>query len=244
MNNLPERSDDWTDKQREFVRLYTDPTLESYMMPTVAAELAGFTSGYGSTLLKEDHIRDEVERIFEQRVLAGRDLAEMLWDNRYAALRTLIDGLHAGEALRIIDPEEEFGEGMKDVLQPILDDDGNVALTSRGKPAMVDHTGRLREINRHNKVKVDLLKEARNHAELIMAYNLGTPEQVVRHKNDDTPDARTFKGMSREELLESRELLEKALSGKGQGEPPPRLSTSDSDDEGDVVEADYEVVED
>jgi hypothetical protein len=173
--------------QREFIRLYLDIQLPYYRKAKAAALAAGYaesTAEYAAKkILRNPAIAAEIERIDLERIESGKDMAEMLWDARFEAVRYLLQQMSEGGDLRLIDPEEEMGKGLKNV---------------KGKDSGAE---RAREINNHNRNVLVARRQAREAAEKVLAYTLGEPEQVIRHKQDK-PGEKALAGLSDEDLLE------------------------------------------
>lgn len=242
--NTPARTGgSWTPMQREWVRLYTDPTMPTYMDGIMSGVQAGYAKStarkWGDHIFKP-HVAEEVDRIFAQRIEQGRDLLDRMFDKRDAALMGIIEGLQTGRDMHLVDPEEEFGAGMEHVIRLARDEDGNVLTDDEGRPIEIDHTGRLREINRHNKNVIKAKTEARKAAEKILAYAVGEPEQVIRHRSDEKPDERTLEGYDDDDLMDVQSMLDEEIQRRRE---ESRRLPGEGQDDGPVEEADYEIVD-
>jgi phage terminase small subunit len=190
--------------QREFVRYFTDIQLPCYRKAKAAALAAGYAESVavqaGTKILTLLHIRDEVERIDMERVQHGKEMAEMLWDARFEAVRNLLGQMNEGGHLSLIDLEAELGKGLKKIK------DRNVA-------------ERAREMNKHNGNVLLARRQAREAAEKVLAYTLGEPEQVIRHKKDGKPGEKALAGLTDEDLIEVgrkvKGLLEERVGDTG-----------------------------
>ena len=218
-------------KQLEFVRCYTDPSLPCYLVARHAAELAGYSAAYGKDLMAMPAIQDEIQRVMEQRQELHRDVLDHLWDARTMAVENLITSVRDIQSLRIIDPEKEFGDGAKEVIEVLYDENGEIRLTSQGQAATIDHTNRFREINKHNANVLKLRQEARLAAMDMLSYVVGKPEQVIRHKNESIPTPEKINELTDEDLNAlldaAHERLQERVIGGGEveveliGELPP-----------------------
>lgn len=199
--------------QREFVRYFTDIQLPCYRKPKAAALAAGYSEGMAKKATKEilklRKVAVEIERIDRERVQSGKDMAEMLWDARFEAVRNLLYQMNEGGDLRLVNPEEELGEGLVDV---------------KGKDAGAE---RAREINNHNRNVLQARRQAREAAEKVLAYTLGEPEQVIRHKQDK-PGEKALAGLTDDDLIEVgrkvKGLLQERVGGPGGTEPTPHTA--------------------
>lgn len=202
-----------TPLQLEFVRYYTDIQLACYRKATKAALAAGYgpaeAQRASSKILKLPHVRAEVDRIDSERVQSGKEMAEMLWDARFEAVRNLLGQMHEGGELRLIDLEEELGKGLK-----------NITDKASGE--------RARELNKNNSNVLVARRQAREAAEKVLAYTLGEPEQVIRHKKDGKPGEKALAGLTDEDLIEVgrkvKGLLQERVGGPGGTEPTPHAA--------------------
>ena len=210
---IPSPTANLTPLQREFVRYYTDIQLPCYRKPFAAAIAAGYSESMADKatvdILRKPGVAAEIDRIDKERVQSGKDMAEMLWDARFEAVRNLLHQMNEGGDLRLVDPEEELGRGLKDV---------------HGKDAGAE---RAREINNHNRNVLQARRQAREAAEKVLAYTLGEPEQVIRHKQDK-PGERALANLSDDDLLEVgrkvKGLLQERVGGPGGTEPTPHAA--------------------
>jgi hypothetical protein len=197
------RRKELTAKQWAWVRAYTDPSLPCYLSPRNAAKVAGLGADQGNKIATQEqyaHVMAEVQKVFDLRQEAGRDMLEIMHDSRLAAIDNLAKSIRAGQALRMINPEEEFGKGAGDVMEVIRGDDGNPMLDGRGNPVVIDQSARFREINKHNTNVLKAMQEARLAAMDLLSYVLGKPEQVIRHKDDKNLSANAIAELGDEDL--------------------------------------------
>lgn len=201
-----------TPKQAEWVRCYTDPTLPSYLNAKGAARLAGCGKTAGGDMVKNEKVMLEVERIFGMRQEQGRDVLDMLHDARMQAVTNLIDSVKDIRDLRIINPEVEFGPGAVNVATPLLTESGDPIVDRYGNPVLHDQSARFREINKHNANVLKLRQEARLGAMDLLAYIVGKPEQVIKHKSEAVPTPDKVSELSDEELEELMKVVQRRLA--------------------------------
>lgn len=211
---MPKKREGLTDKQREWVRCYTDPTLPSYLNQRQAGRIAGTNKG---GMLENPLVVQEVDRIFALRAEQGRDVLDLLHDARMQAVTNLIDSVKDIRDLRIINPEVEFGPGAVDVQTPLHTAEGEPVLDRYGNPVYHDQSARFREINKHNANVLKLRQEARLGAMDLLAYIVGKPEQVIKHKSEAVPTPDKVQELSDEELEELMRVAQQRLAPEVKG---------------------------
>lgn len=209
------------ERHREFVSHYTNPTSEGFGRQTVAAELAGFHKSYGTHLMKLPHIQLAINEVIEGRMEEGTAVATYFRTFSRSAVEKLRDQLFFGDELELIDARAE--------LEKYLDGkDGEP-----GKVISKEAAGLLRELNKHNGNVIDAQKVSKNAAELWLAYELGTPQQNIVHRNERRRET-AASGVDDEELKAMLKAVQTLVEDAREAGQLPS---------GEIVEADYEIEE-
>lgn len=183
--------EDLDPRQREAVRLYTDPLLPTFGNKTQAALAAGYDT---TRVFDTPAVAAEVARIEEQRALSHAEVREFMGDFAHDAARALVKSLGLLNSLTIEDPNSLLGEPTQEELDQALTlaqetaaalKEGSRATVSVGEimQAIIGvRLSRADAMTKANRVGLQAFKEAREAAELLLRYALGHPEQTVRHK--------------------------------------------------------------
>ena len=199
-----------THKQRLLVHYFMDVTLPTYRRIKASVRAAGYSMNQDIySLFYQEDVQAEIERIEKERAESGRDMAQHLWDARYQAVRVLLEQMNEGADLRLIDPEQAFGKDLEKL--------GNA-----------EKNVRANTINNHNRNVLQARRQSREAAEKVLAYTLGEPEQVVRHKRDENPSEKALARLSDEDLLALGEKVRGLLDGRegddrGSAANPPAI---------------------
>jgi hypothetical protein len=176
--------------EREFVRLYTDPTGPAFSNASEAARRAGFSADSGWALSKRAVIMEAVQAIAEEREQAGKQVERFIGGYTLDAAKELVRQLGAGTELRLMDPTEHLE-------------------ISPGKTLQRGDSAKLKEINNHNRNVLSAMRERREAAKLLVAYEIGTPEQRLKVTNEKAlPDVVDLTAMSDEELRGLGQMLQ------------------------------------
>ncbi len=162
-------------KVMEAIRLYTDPLLPTFGVKSSSAAQAGAHS----SIFQRQDVKDEVQRIVQQRYAASTRVVEYLATYTMDAAHELIKQLSTGRDL-------EF----KEIDEAIENSD--------------DKMGAV--IVRHNKTVIEAAKERRAAAIEIIRQQIGTPEHRVRVQ-DDRKDPIDLEHLSDDELKQLGEII-------------------------------------
>lgn len=147
----------------EAVRLYCDPLSGCFGNYTKAAVKAGYSADYdASKVFKHPAVLAEINRIAEMRTQDLGAVYEFVLSYSQDAARELVDQLQQGRELEYIDPADALADA----------DDR-------------DRAARAKEINVHNRNVIALMRERRDAAARILAYQIGTPERPIDPQGRD-----------------------------------------------------------
>jgi hypothetical protein len=176
--------------EREFLRLYADPSLQSFGNASEAARLAGVTPAVGWAMLKREHVEDALRALQREREAAGREVDRLLTQHAMDGARELIRQVNTGQDMELINPADH------------LDLDNGRQL-GRGDAV------KLKELNAHNRNVIALMKARKEASETLVAYEVGTPEQRVRIQEEKVlPDVLDLESLTPEQLKALSSMVE------------------------------------
>ena len=225
--------DELDPRQRLAVELYTNPLFgKTFGRKQASCVAAGYEGGNAYMALNRESTQRAIQWVQDQRDENGEAVAQHL--SRYAidAAHKLVKQLGMDEGLEI----HPMPEGILDKKpEPImgLDKDGNEILLGYDD----SHLKQAKAIADHNKATANVAREVRQAIQLVLAYHMGTPEQKVRvAREKEAQDPLDLGKMTAAELRELAQAVRQTTAMRD-GAPPP------AKEDGAVVEADFEVVD-
>lgn len=221
-------------RQRLAIEFYSNPLYgRTFGNKTKAALAAGYEGNKAGAVFHTKSGKEALAWVMEQKDADAAHVADFLSRFSMDAARKLVEGVGLGDGLEI----HAMPEGLLDKApEPIISvsPDGQEKLLGFNDA----HLKQAKAITDHNKSVAAVAREVRESVKLLLAYQLGTPEQKVKveHNKSANADPLDLGTLSDEELRELARHIQDVRSFKRGGAPPPE------GDEAPVVEA--EMVED
>ena len=218
-------------RQRTAVELYTNPLMgRTFGSKQAACIAAGYEGKNAYQALNRKDAVAAIQWVQDQRDEAGAQVADLISRHAIDAAHKLVRQIGMDDGIEL----HPMPEGLLDKeVEPIMgvDKDGNEVFLGYNE----GHLKQAKAITDHNKATANVMREVRGALQMILAYHLGTPEQKIRVARErEAQDPLDLGKATAEELRELAIAVRSAMDDKA---PSPKV-----EEDGAVVEADYEIV--